>query len=96
MGAADHTLLLRAQHAATPLSLVSALAILFASTLAAPIAETRDLVDPECAGKAIGDACSTFSTVIGTRTGTCQHPSDEGRVDTFQTFCDTFNINDFL
>ncbi|KAJ7315058.1 hypothetical protein DFH08DRAFT_1087081 [Mycena albidolilacea] len=78
-------------------SLISVLAALFiASTLAAPVSETRDLVDPECQGKAIGDACSTFSTVIGTRTGTCQHPSDSGVEDTFQTFCDTFNINDFL
>ncbi|KAJ6532356.1 hypothetical protein B0H19DRAFT_1272658 [Mycena capillaripes] len=76
-------------------SLLSVLALFIASTLTAPVYETRDLVEPECQGKAIGDACFTFSTVIGTKNGTCVHPSDDGVEDTFQTFCDTFNIKDF-
>jgi hypothetical protein len=52
-------------------SLISALALLIASTLAAPVLlETRgDIFEDACIGKAIGDACTISTPEIGTLAG---------------------------
>ncbi|KAJ6586754.1 hypothetical protein B0H10DRAFT_2224106 [Mycena sp. CBHHK59/15] len=69
-------------------SLISALAALFfVSTLAAPVLQTRDIIDDACNGKAIGDACSFSTPEIGTITGTCANPSDDGVIVSPEVFC---------
>ncbi|KAJ7776874.1 hypothetical protein DFH07DRAFT_798045 [Mycena maculata] len=70
-------------------SLISALATLFfVSTLAAPVLQTRDdIIDDACNGKAIGDACSFSTPEIGTITGTCANPTDDGVIVSPEVFC---------
>ncbi|KAJ6521503.1 hypothetical protein B0H19DRAFT_1142091 [Mycena capillaripes] len=69
-------------------SLISALAALFVvSTLAAPVFQTRDIIDDACNGKAIGDACSFSTPEVGTITGVCVNPTDDGVIVSPEVFC---------
>ncbi|KAJ7187017.1 hypothetical protein C8R46DRAFT_1058593 [Mycena filopes] len=72
------------------IQLISALALFTASALAVPLSSRQSVVDAECTGKAVGDACS-ITFVLGTFQGHCVNPTDEGRVDTNQVFCDALN-----
>ncbi|KAJ7186995.1 hypothetical protein C8R46DRAFT_1058549, partial [Mycena filopes] len=71
------------------IQLISALALFTASALAAPLSP-RKVVDAACKGKALGAVCS-ITFVLGTFKGHCINPSDEGRVDKNQVFCDALN-----
>ncbi|KAJ7739813.1 hypothetical protein B0H16DRAFT_1567908 [Mycena metata] len=76
------------------LRIISALALLAASVLAAPVdVGLRQFGDAECQGKAVGDACTTTSTVTGTLQGFCINSIDEGVVDPNFIFC---NAGDFV
>ncbi|KAJ7679539.1 hypothetical protein DFH06DRAFT_1465575 [Mycena polygramma] len=64
-----------------------ALALFLVSAFAAPVLQTRDIIDDACNGKALGDACSFSSPEIGTITGICSNPTDDGVVVSPEVFC---------